>query len=234
MGRMIATIRQGLWALADVVFPPICAGCGAWGAALCPGCRAALAWVPAGQTLLDLGQLADGLDDFQAALWFQGPTQKALHRLKYRHDVGLAETLGGLVARRLDDLARRLGPAVVVPVPLSPERLRERGYNQAGLLARAVAERWGLACKPAALARIRSTHSQVGLSRRDRQQNVKGAFVAAPRLVGDRPILLVDDTCTTGATLHDCARALKAAGARRVSGLAIAQAPLRGGVGKDA
>ena len=69
--------------------------------------------------------------------------------------------------------------------------------------------------------------ADVGLSRHDRQHNVSGAFVGVERHVKGRAVLLLDDTCTTGATLHDCARALKAAGATHVHGLAVAQAPLR-------
>lgn len=226
MGKWSGLIRQGLWALADVFFPPRCAGCGALGAALCLACRSELAWVPFGQALVDLNA-PDGLDDFRAALWFKGPAQKALHRLKYRHDVGLAETLAELVADRLDDLPQTLGKVTVVPVPLSAERLAKRGYNQAALLGIALADRWGLAFRPKGLVRLRSTRSQVGLSRHDRQHNVSGAFVGVERHVKGRAVLLLDDTCTTGATLHDCARALKAAGAARVHGLAVAQAPLR-------
>ena len=226
MGMLTGFIRQGLWALADVLFPPRCAGCGAIGAALCPACRTAMAWVPGGQALVDLS-LPDGLDDFRAALWFTGPTQKALHRLKYRHDVGLAETLANLVARQLADLPRTLGKVVVVPVPLSAERRATRGYNQAALLGVALADRWGLAYRPRALMRPRSTRSQVGLSRHDRQHNVNGAFVGVARHIRGQAVLLIDDTCTTGATLHDCARALKTAGATQVHGLAVAQAPLR-------
>lgn len=227
MGMFSGYIRQGFWALADVFFPPRCAGCDAIGAALCPDCRRAMGWVPVGQRLIDL-TARDGLDDFRAALWFTGPTQKALHHLKYRHDAGLAETLAGLVASRLGRPANVPHTALVVPVPLSPERLRERGYNQAALLARVLADRWRLRFRPGALTRVRATHSQVGLNRADRQRNVHGAFAAQPRLTAGRSVLLVDDTCTTGATLHDCARALKAAGAVAVHGLAIAQAPLRG------
>lgn len=226
MGMMTGFIRQGLWALADVLFPPTCAGCGRLGAALCPDCRAALAWVPAGCALVDLSA-PDGLDGFRAALWFSGPTQKALHRLKYRHDVGLAETLAGLVTRQLDRPALDRRVTLIVPVPLSAERLAERGYNQAALLARGLADRWSFRLAPRALSRVRATRSQVGLSRADRRLNVEAAFTADHRRVRGRAILLVDDTCTTGATLQDCARALKTAGAGAVHGLAIAQAPLR-------
>lgn len=227
MGMLTGFIRQGLWALADVLFPPQCAGCGVSGAALCQECRAGLAWVPTGQHLVDLSA-PDGLDTFRAALWFTGPTQKALHRLKYRHDAGLAETLAGLVAVQLGRPTGLERDAIVVPVPLSPERLRERGYNQAALLARVLADRWRLTLRSQALCRVKATRSQVGLTRAARQHNVQAAFAAAPGRVSGRAVLLIDDTCTTGATLHDCARALKAAGARRVHGLAIAQAPLRG------
>ncbi|MBA4356017.1 MAG: ComF family protein, partial [Novosphingobium sp.] len=112
----------------------------------------------------------------------------------------------------------------VVPVPLHASRLRSRRFNQAELIARRVARKLQLPCTPAALARIRETPSQVGLSANQRQLNVRGAFAvpeAQVAAVRGKTILLIDDLMTTGATLAACARALKRAGCRAAYGLTL-------------
>ncbi len=113
---------------------------------------------------------------------------------------------------------------VVVPVPLHPARERERGYNQAALLARHLAAALDLPYDGRWLRRERPTASQVGLSRRGRRDNVQGAFAAAPRpATATRPVLLVDDVVTTGSTLASAARACVAAGVPRVYGVTLAR-----------
>jgi ComF family protein len=122
---------------------------------------------------------------------------------------------------------------VVIPVPLSPQRLRERGYNQAGLLARGFAELAGLRYAPEGAGRVRHTASQVGLSAEQRRANVAGAFEGRPRFVAGRAVILVDDVRTTGATLEACAEALRAAGAASIWGLTLARAqPVVAGSGR--
>lgn len=113
---------------------------------------------------------------------------------------------------------------VVAPVPLSAGRLKERGYNQAALLAFPLALALGIPYKRRSLKRIKETRTQVGLDVRQRWENVKGAFWGDPLIVRDRRILLVDDVATSGATLNACALALKGAGARSVYALTLARA----------
>jgi len=155
-------------------------------------------------------------------VFFEGPLQRALHRLKYKRDIILADSLAYLLSEawRAYDFPR----GVVMPVPLSVERLRERGYNQAGLLAQAFAELTHLPYRPAAAARVRHTVSQVKLSAPQRRENVAQAFAAQPRAVLGQTIILIDDVCTTGATLAACAEALRAAGATDVWGFTLARA----------
>jgi ComF family protein len=118
---------------------------------------------------------------------------------------------------------------LVVPVPLGMRRLKERGYNQVGLIARPLALAMRLAYAPSALCRVRETRSQVGLTRAERHDNVHGAFQAAQRLVNGRKVLLMDDVATTGATLASCAEALCASGAQDVFALTVARALPRHG-----
>ncbi len=113
---------------------------------------------------------------------------------------------------------------VIVPVPLAEARRRERGFNQAELIARPLGTLRGIPVDPTVLRRSRDTPPQVGLSAARRRENVRDAFaVADPARVADQFVLLVDDVATTGATLRACAEPLKAAGARRVVGLVVAR-----------
>ena len=104
---------------------------------------------------------------------------------------------------------------LVTPVPLSPDRQAERGYNQSALLARPIALKQGWRYLPVCLTRNRNTKSQVSLSIEERKQNVADAFSAVPELVAGKVILLVDDVTTTGSTLNECVRALKEAAQKR-------------------
>ena len=153
---------------------------------------------------------------------FDGPLRNAIHQLKYYQDQPLAQALG----EALQDYWRllRWPRALVVPVPLSRERLAHRGYNQAELLADVLAGSAGLPVAPGALRRRRDTPSQVGLSANERWNNMIGAFEARPSLVRGQPILLIDDVFTTGATLQACAQALLLEGAGQVYGLTAARA----------
>jgi ComF family protein len=117
-------------------------------------------------------------------------------------------------------------PDAVVPVPLSKARLRQRGYNQVHFLARPVALQMGIPFHPKAIAKIRETTSQVGLSRTERRKNIIGAFLANSKVVGGRSILLIDDVTTSGATIDACTRALLQAGAKNVFGLTLARSIL--------
>ena len=111
-----------------------------------------------------------------------------------------------------------------VPIPLHPARVRERGYNQSALLAQALGRRLGIPTAKDAVRRVRNTKSQVGLSRSERLQNMSGAFVSLRNLAGAPHIVLIDDVCTTGATLEACAEVLIGAGAGSVRALTLARA----------
>jgi ComF family protein len=150
------------------------------------------------------------------------PLPSVLHRYKYGRDVTLAEALAELVRKRSP---REVKHDLLIPVPLHPDRLRWRGFNQSLLLALPLGRAWGVAVDPFALRRSRATPPQVGLDERARRQNVRGAFAVARRAaVEDRRILLFDDVFTTGATVGECAATLRLAGARSVDVLVLARA----------
>jgi ComF family protein len=113
---------------------------------------------------------------------------------------------------------------VVVPVPLHTARLRERGYNQAALLARELAQQAGLPIDEGTLVRKRATAPQVELNAKQRKENVHGAFYCSGNALTGKRVLLIDDVCTTGATLEACAVALYENGARSVQALTLARA----------
>ena len=153
---------------------------------------------------------------------FDSPVQNALHTIKYRGNIGLADS----IAVQMVEFARTLRWEVdmLVPAPLGRERLRERGYNQVGLVARPLAYEMGWEYIPDALKKVRETRSQVGLNVSQRRENVSKAYQAEAARVFHRSILLMDDVSTTGSTISSCAEALISAGARDVYALTIARA----------
>jgi ComF family protein len=137
--------------------------------------------------------------------------------LKHASGEGLAEVLGELWASHLDKRLPELKADVIVPVPLHWWRRWTRGYNQSEVLARAIANRAHLPCRPRWLSRVRNTPQQVNQTASSRPENVRNAFFAAARVeLRGKTILLVDDVLTSGSTANDAARALRRAGATRV------------------
>ncbi|MBN2548614.1 MAG: ComF family protein [Anaerolineales bacterium] len=145
--------------------------------------------------------------------------RKAIHRLKYDGDM----SLGDILSRYLISMYKSLGWQVdmIAPVPISPARRAQRGYNQAALLAFPLALGIGVEYTSDALEKVRETPTQVGLDGAQRRQNVAGAFEARPAIVQGKRVLIVDDVMTSGATLETCSQALVEAGACQVYGLTL-------------
>ena len=156
-----------------------------------------------------------------AAFRHDDVARRTLQRLKYGGAARLAAELAGASLVTFDRLLAISGPATLVPVPVNVARLRERGYNQALLLARAIGAARELRVADV-LARSRATARQHGLDRSARLANLRSAFTARAGPIPGR-IILVDDILTTGATLEACAAVLREAGASQVFGFAIAR-----------
>ncbi len=166
------------------------------------------------------GRCRRGLEPFRAGLSlgpYDGPLRAAIHELKYNGKRRVARRLAEALVSAAGARDLLSADAVLVPVPLHPRRERERGFNQAECLSTAMAAAVGLRHEPRALVRRIDTCSQTGLKAQQRRRNVAGAFAVRRRgAVAGRPVVLVDDVMTTGATLRACAQALRDAGASEV------------------
>ena len=167
---------------------------------------------------------APGFDYARSAARYEDVMREALHAFKFGGRRGLAAPLGALLVEAMESRLPAGVPAVLVPVPLHPRRERERGFNQASLLARRVGVAWGVPVRADVLIRAVATSSQTELDAPARRANVRGAFrLRRPELIAGRHVLLVDDILTTGATLSECAHCLREGGAANVGALTVAR-----------
>jgi ComF family protein len=152
----------------------------------------------------------------------EGKIREAVQALKYENSRRIAVSLGERLQIQLTRQSWDID--LIVPVPLHPKRLAERGYNQAELLSEQLAYRTDIAMSPHALERVRYSQSQVTMNAEQRLMNVRDAFRASTATISEKNILVIDDVLTTGATLSGCAEALIAAGATLVYGLTVTAA----------
>ena len=217
-------MSRPLGALLDLLFPPRCVFCrrllhrGEEG--IGPRCQPGLPW----GLVAEAEQTGEFFSLCASPLWYQDQVRASFHRYKFKGVRGYSRTYGRLVAQCVQDhLAGRYD--LITWVPLSRARLRQRGYDQAMLLASAAA----LALDDVAaetLCKVRDTEAQSGLGKNDasRRANVLSAYqVTDPALVEGRRVLLIDDIVTTGSTLSECARVLRTAGAADVVCAALAR-----------
>lgn len=222
--RCVACSRLGPWLCTtcisniDVLAPPLCRRCGLPLQASGPGGTLA-------QRCGRCQQLSQEWEGLLAYGFHDGTLRKAIHEFKYTGLRCLAPLLAGLMAEGWHNLAPPgWQPQAIVAIPLHPSRQRQRGYNQAALLARALSVHLGCPVVEDALVRVRATAPQVGLGITERRANVSDAFRCRDDRLREADILLIDDVCTTGSTLESACLTLKESGAASVLAYALARA----------
>lgn len=238
-------MRSFVKSIINFIFPPICSICGAHvdsekEIGMCPHCLSKVKYIgypfcslcgkPFHSEVITDHLCGDCLtrkryfSKARAAGYYDGVLRKATHLLKYKLKNHLALSLGHIIVQQVPYLLNAMTYHSIIPVPLHPARLRRRGFNQALFLARSVSKEYKIALDGYTLTRNRWTKPQVGLSERDRKDNVRGAFLILKRdKVMDRNILLVDDVYTSGNTVEECSKTLIKAGANRVDVLTLAR-----------
>ncbi|MFC1977766.1 ComF family protein [Chloroflexota bacterium] len=233
VGVLPQVVKLGGMAL-NLLFPQRCVGCGKESAFICYSCRSSLPRVmpplcPKCGRPQSSGILCPScvswqarIDGIRSPFRFDGVMRQAIHQLKYKNLRALTAPLGQLLNDYLVD--NPIPGEVLVPVPLHRKRLRERGYNQSSLLARELGKLSNLPVVDDCLVRQRPALPQARTANvEERQSNVTDAFICCDQRLQDKPVLLMDDVATSGATLDACAAALKASGVPSVWGLVLAR-----------
>jgi competence protein ComFC len=218
----------------DSFFPRQCVGCGKVGGFLCPECLGKLPRLlppicpncgrsqASGIVCPDCRQRQTEIDGIRSPFRFDEVIRKAIHQLKYRNLKAISTCLAELLADYIR--SNSLPGEALVCVPLHPRRLRERGYNQSSLLAKELGKSIDLPVIEDCLIRVEQAQPQVrAVDVEERRRNVADAFVCRDEKVGGKQIILIDDVCTSGATLESCAAALKSKDATSVWGLTLAR-----------
>ena len=221
--------------LLDLIYPPVCVLCGEYSAGelLCPACRNNLEEVRSdGSQEAEIRRLHPELELLVTPFLYTGDIRALLLRLKTASDPRAVDFLAEALAQALADSG--IPEVVVTCMPMSREKLRRRGFNHAELLAKAVAARLGSRFDAKLLEHHGGLTDQHSLSREQRGENARRVIRPGRSSPQGRVVLLVDDICTTGATLAECARVLREAGAADVVCAAAALTPLERDSGKKA
>ncbi len=221
----------------NFLFPVNCCCCGgelklSFNGSLCSGCSGSLEIINSAGCLFcgkpfkefygihNCGEIKTNIDDFYVAGYYSGNIRKVIIEFKYERKKYLGKLLGQLLNDLyLTRINERLD--LIMPVPLTGERKRRRGYNQAEVLARELSNFSGIKMKKRILIKTRETETQSLLKKSERLKNIRGVFKAKKKLFG-KSILLVDDVATTGATLQSCSGELKKSGAEKVTAVVVA------------
>ena len=240
------TLKRILTGLADIIFPPRCLTCDVIldhheSQALCPLCFSKIKFIKS-PLCTCCGIPYPGADESdhlcggcitskpafsvaRAVGHYEAIFLDALHSFKYRGKAAFGKSLGKIMAQYEYPLFAISDYTLIMPVPLHPKRLRERGFNQSVILARVVAGRYSIPLDFLSLRRYMYTEPQINLGKKDRESNVRGAFIVTePDRIKDHRIILVDDVYTTGSTVKECARILMKNKASTVAVLTLARA----------
>lgn len=229
-------VDSWLRAASQVVLAPRCLLCGERGANsrdLCTNCAKGLPWnnsaclrcaipLPSPGTCGSCLPSPPPVTETHAAFVYGFPLDRLVPRFKFHHDLAAGRLMAELMAEGLADVDR---PEALAPIPLHAARLRQRGYDQAVELSKALARALDIPLLTGALTRVRDTSPQSELDASSRRRNLKKAFVALDPAGLPRHIALVDDVMTTGATLHAAAKTLRKAGVARVDAWVCARVP---------
>jgi len=221
------------WDVVNWLFPPICVGCGDPGEAICSVCQLSIERIPiahcqlCGIPLTVLGickncqSNSPAYDELFCYAYYSGLIRKSVQQLKYIRDLGMGRELAKLLAADVNMFSAKID--LVIPMPLSKQRLKLRGYNQSAAITSHLTQLLGWTHMPQALKKIKDTESQVHLTVAERLANLDGAFEADIELVEGKRVLILDDVFTTGATMRQATKALKIAGASRIFAVTIAR-----------
>ncbi len=230
-------IAKFMWIALDWLYPPRCCNCDSRGAVLCETCFENITVLnkkvckKCGYPITKKRQLCENcsqkdvvFDEMRSWATYEGVLKKAIQSLKYKRNLAL----GPIFTMPLVNIVRQSGWLVdmVIPIPLSRARLRQRGYNQAAIISSNLALTLGLSHTTNVVKRRKETETQVSLDVNKRFTNLMDAFYANPAKLIKRKVLLIDDVITTGATMLNCAETIKNAGADKVYCLSVARSIL--------
>ena len=239
------SLSEALKDISEVIFPPQCLGCAEilhpfTGQIFCPVCNDKIKLITGsicrvcGTTFPDspaqshlCGDCLESKTYFscaRAVFCYDAFILKAIHQFKYGRNISVGETLASFMAGFSFPDIDFTDYSLIIPVPLHINRLRERGFNQSLILARALEKRRQIPVDFSALKRHRFTVTQAGSNRNERKQNIKGSFeVTDSKKIAGKNIILVDDVYTTGATINECAKTLIRARAKKVAVFTLAR-----------
>lgn len=229
----IYLLYRFFWNAVDWIYPPECAGCKKHGFRWCPECQEL---VPkpdlmcpmcaepnqTGILCIKCQAAPPAYNSLRSWGYYREPLRSAILQLKYKRNLGLGDPF----SFHLEEVLKREKWEVdlICPVPLSTSRRQDRGYNQCEVIAQPLAWRLNIPYQTKALIRHRETRSQVGLSLKERKENVRDAFSVHKEVVRGKNIVVIDDVATTGSTLESCSQALRIAGANNIYCLTLARA----------
>jgi competence protein ComFC len=224
------------WTAIDYLFPPFCCNCGVLGYELCRDCLKKIVVLdqryicPICGDISTRGKICIACQTNkpffnQLRSWgiYTGVLKEAIQKIKFNHGLGLPSYFTNVCVEFIKTWGINID--VIAPIPLSKKRLHRRGYNQAALIAKPISKDMHILYRPNAVSRIKETMPQVGLTAKEREDNVFDAFESNPKIVQNKSILVIDDVTTTGSTLNECSKALRNVGAKNIYCFTLARTP---------